>query len=79
MDFETRQVICANSKGKLYDNQFCKKSKYPETVRNCTPSDACEYQWYATQWSEVHFNTNYIIIVIILFNTIYLYNNMKCV
>ncbi|XP_027848870.1 papilin isoform X1 [Aphis gossypii] len=52
MDFETRQVICANAKGKLYDNQFCKKSKYPETVRNCTPSDACEYQWYATQWSE---------------------------
>uniref|UniRef100_A0A2S2NKI7 Papilin n=1 Tax=Schizaphis graminum TaxID=13262 RepID=A0A2S2NKI7_SCHGA len=52
LDFETRQVICANSKGKLYDSQFCKKSKYPETVRNCTPSDACEYQWYATQWSE---------------------------
>ncbi|XP_026818119.1 papilin isoform X3 [Rhopalosiphum maidis] len=52
LDFETRQVICANSKGKLYDSQFCKKSKYPETIRNCTPSDACEYQWYATQWSE---------------------------
>ncbi|XP_022174083.1 papilin isoform X3 [Myzus persicae] len=52
LDFETRQVICANAKGKLYDTKFCKKSKYPEILRNCTPSDACEYQWYATQWSE---------------------------
>ncbi|XP_060859868.1 papilin isoform X4 [Metopolophium dirhodum] len=52
LDFETRQVICANAKGKLYDTKFCKNSKYPEVIRNCTPSDACEYQWYATQWSE---------------------------
>ncbi|XP_050439361.1 papilin isoform X2 [Adelges cooleyi] len=52
LDVETRQVVCANSKGKQYDSKFCKQSKYPETSRNCTPSDACEFQWYATQWSE---------------------------
>lgn len=57
MDFETRQVICANAKGKLYDSKFCKKSKYPEIQRNCTPSDACEFQWYASQWSEVCLKT----------------------
>ncbi|XP_025408017.1 papilin isoform X2 [Sipha flava] len=52
LDFETRQVVCANAKGKLYDKKFCNYLKEPESQRNCTPSDACEFQWYASQWSE---------------------------
>ncbi|XP_050528636.1 papilin isoform X2 [Daktulosphaira vitifoliae] len=51
-DIETRQVICANSKGKIFNSKLCEPSRQPETTRNCTTSDACEFQWYATQWSE---------------------------
>ena len=50
--FETRQAMCTTGKGKVYPEKYCKKSKLPELVRNCS-APACEYQWYAAQWSEV--------------------------
>ncbi|XP_065214045.1 papilin isoform X2 [Planococcus citri] len=50
--FETRSAVCSTAKGKAYPDKYCKKSKQPILIKECNTSSACEYQWYATQWSE---------------------------
>lgn len=49
---ETRKVHCANKEGKLYDNEQCQAYRKPETERDCLGGGACEYEWFASQWSK---------------------------
>ncbi|XP_046737173.1 papilin [Diprion similis] len=49
---ETRTVSCVSLKDKIYPNEQCNPDTKPESVRKCSAQEKCNYQWYATQWSE---------------------------
>ncbi|KYB26517.1 Papilin-like Protein [Tribolium castaneum] len=51
---ETRKVQCATAAGVVYPDNLCDADQKPETVRQCnaTKPPTCEYNWYASQWSE---------------------------
>lgn len=54
MKNETRKVYCATASEKIYGDELCDADKKPETVRKCEKSNAaCQYLWYASQWSGV--------------------------
>lgn len=50
---ETRTVVCASRKGKVYDEKFCASREKPELKRKCegTPK-ACDFQWFSGQWTK---------------------------
>ena len=50
---ETRTVHCATQSGTVYPDEKCDENKKPPTDRECMIPQSCEYQWIATQWSEV--------------------------
>ncbi|XP_046586723.1 papilin isoform X2 [Neodiprion lecontei] len=49
---ETRTVSCVSLDDKIYPNEKCNPETKPELVRSCSAQEKCNYQWYATQWSE---------------------------
>jgi hypothetical protein len=50
---ETRNVQCATGTGVVYSDDLCDAEQKPEMVRQCKETKAaCEYNWYASQWSE---------------------------
>ncbi|XP_017784218.1 PREDICTED: papilin isoform X2 [Nicrophorus vespilloides] len=50
---ESRNIECATAKGEIFPNELCETEMKPETVRKCDmPSTGCDYEWYASQWSE---------------------------
>lgn len=54
MKNETRKVYCATASEKIYPDELCEAEKKPEVVRKCESSNAaCQYLWYASDWSEV--------------------------
>lgn len=54
---ETRKVKCATAAGQVYPDDLCDAERKPEMVRQCNGTKAqCDYNWYASQWSEVIIN-----------------------
>lgn len=52
---ETRKVQCATADGKIFPDSLCEDTPLPELVRECkNVNTSCEYQWYASEWSEVN-------------------------
>lgn len=52
---ETRKAQCATADGKVYPDNLCEDTPLPELVRECkNVNTSCEFQWYASEWSEVH-------------------------
>lgn len=50
---ETRTVVCASKKGKVYDEKFCENREKPELKRKCEgPPKACDFQWFSGQWTK---------------------------
>ncbi|XP_065171313.1 papilin-like isoform X3 [Atheta coriaria] len=50
---ESRRVQCATAKGEVYPEELCKADEKPEAEKECTTEvKDCEYEWYASQWSE---------------------------
>lgn len=49
---ETRTVVCASKKGKVYDEKFCANREKPELKRKCDSTKACDYQWFSSQWTK---------------------------
>ncbi|KAL6256089.1 hypothetical protein P5V15_013324, partial [Pogonomyrmex californicus] len=49
---ETRTTHCATQDGTVYPNDLCDMDKKPELERNCEKAKNCDFQWFASQWSE---------------------------
>lgn len=50
---ETRTAHCATVDGTTYPDEKCEEAKKPELTRECENPTSCDYQWFASQWSEV--------------------------
>ncbi|CAH1111392.1 unnamed protein product, partial [Psylliodes chrysocephalus] len=54
---ETRKVFCATASGEIQADDLCDQERKPEVVRECeVANNACQYLWYASQWSECSAN-----------------------
>ncbi|XP_059480274.1 papilin isoform X2 [Neocloeon triangulifer] len=51
LSMKTRNVVCASLTGDLYPEESCNEKLKPSDKENCTAS-VCQYQWYASQWSN---------------------------
>ncbi|KAK9688591.1 ADAM-TS Spacer 1 [Popillia japonica] len=51
---ETRMVQCMTASGEIYPDKLCAlDEEKPATSRKCvTKAKGCNYEWYASQWSE---------------------------
>ncbi|XP_048510814.1 papilin isoform X3 [Athalia rosae] len=52
LNLETRTTSCVTLEGKVYPDDKCNAETKPKLMRECAAPDKCEYQWFATQWSE---------------------------
>lgn len=63
MGTQSRQVYCADAKGKVYDEKFCHGYRKPNITQACeldfNPAEdpSCKFTWYATQWSDCEFQS----------------------
>ncbi|RLU15132.1 hypothetical protein DMN91_013019 [Ooceraea biroi] len=49
---ETRTAQCATQDGTVYLEDMCDAGKKPQMERECEKSKDCDFQWFASQWSE---------------------------
>nr|CAD7441589.1 unnamed protein product [Timema bartmani] len=53
LTYETRKAHCSNQMGKVYPDNRCHRYRLPNLIRECENQVSCEYEWFASQWSEV--------------------------
>ncbi|CAG2056470.1 unnamed protein product [Timema podura] len=52
LTYETRKAHCSNQMGKVYPDNRCHRYRLPNLIRECENQVSCEYEWFASQWSE---------------------------
>nr|XP_045610870.1 papilin-like [Procambarus clarkii] len=56
LKMESRTALCVSQKGKVVKDEYCSASRMPPVSRNCTDAAACEFRWYASEWSACSAN-----------------------
>ncbi|XP_034239314.1 papilin isoform X2 [Thrips palmi] len=49
---ESRTAVCASKSGKIYPDSQCHAYRKPKLERECLGGGACDYEWFASQWSK---------------------------